>query len=678
MIERLRPLALIVSAAVVVASCGGSGPDIETALGGDTTRVDASRNSFGLPALGLTNEERRTFEIGDSFFTQNWVTAPSTTDARDGLGPIFNARACASCHVLDGRGAPPDPTGETVNLGLLLRLSIPITVSLLASLFVALIFVPLAIYLTLPARGGGRPNPFSEAVRGGLRRAYDQSFGRLDQAYNKLLAFALHRRTDLVMLAILAVALTIAWPVQQLEIGAFQEDERGGFEIDVDLPQTTTLDESSEHFLKVEKILEAKQQEWDIQTYLVINWRDGGEIQGWFNTPRNNEITAREIVEELTELMPERAGAKLFTGLEDADEDKKKDLQIYRMVGDDSAQLEQVATDLEDLLQTVPGVLGVKRAGERPAQEMAVQVDRERSQRLGINPQAVAGVVRNSIGGRALPKFYRDGREIPVRVRYQEEDRESLSQVWDFRVPTGVGELVSLASVTSTERLDSPGRISRTNKQVSRTITLELEEGDEKATRKRLETMIKNADLPEGVRFGNPRRGTGQVDEVKALAMAVGLSVVFIYLLMGFLFESFILPLSIVTTIPLAILGVIWTHFLTGVQLDLLGYVGIVLLIGVVVNNGIVLVDYVNRLREEGRSRDEAVLTAAYRRFRPIMMTALTTICGMVPLILGPKTSLGISYTSFGVGLMGGMAVATLLTLLVVPVAYTLFDDLRL
>ncbi|MEO1088136.1 MAG: efflux RND transporter permease subunit, partial [Acidobacteriota bacterium] len=184
-------------------------------------------------------------------------------------------------------------------------------------------------------------------------------------------------------------------------------------------------------------------------------------------------------------------------------------------------------------------------------------------------------------------------------------------------------------------------------------------------------------DLPEGVKFGSPRRGGGSVDDVQQMIFAAGLSVVFIYLLMGFLFESFVLPLSIVTTIPLAALGVVWGHFLSGVDMDSLGWVGGVLLIGVVVNNGIVLVDAVNRLRAEGMERTEALLASADRRFRPIMMTALTTICGMVPLLLGQTSSIGLSYKSFGVTLIGGMTVATLLTLLVVPVAYTFFDDVR-
>jgi HAE1 family hydrophobic/amphiphilic exporter-1 len=155
------------------------------------------------------------------------------------------------------------------------------------------------------------------------------------------------------------------------------------------------------------------------------------------------------------------------------------------------------------------------------------------------------------------------------------------------------------------------------------------------------------------------------------------MSVVFIYLLMGFLFESFILPLSIILTIPLASIGVIWIHILTGRDIDFLGAVGIVLLIGVVVNNGIVLIDYVNRLRARGVDRLEALRLSAERRFRPIMMTAITTIGGLLPLALAGRADSGISYTSFALTLIGGMTTATLLTLLVVPVFYTFFDDLR-
>jgi HAE1 family hydrophobic/amphiphilic exporter-1 len=240
---------------------------------------------------------------------------------------------------------------------------------------------------------------------------------------------------------------------------------------------------------------------------------------------------------------------------------------------------------------------------------------------------------------------------------------------------TGAQSFVPLSSVADVKFLPGSRRIWREDKRTTRTITLELQEGRENEARGHIVALQNQVQLPEGIRFGDPKDTSSADEDLAALKFAGSLSIVFIYLLMGFLFESFILPLSIIATIPLAAIGVGWIHYALGYNLDFLGVVGIVLLIGVVVNNGIVLIDYANRLRAEGLGREEALLTAAERRFRPIMMTALTTICGMVPVTLSGATSIGLSYTSFGLTLIGGLTTSTLLTLLVVPVFYTFFDD---
>jgi HAE1 family hydrophobic/amphiphilic exporter-1 len=569
----------------------------------------------------------------------------------------------------------------------MLRLAIPITVSLLASLLVALVFIPLSVYLTLPAKGittvpsqprsSGPVRRFGELLRRRLRWLYDHTLEPMHQAYNAMLGFFLRRRMDLMILLAAVIALS-ALPFGEVELVQVQEEERGSFQIEVELPQATTLEEAAEYFDAAEELLEASKEELDLDGYFIFHLATSGQIHGWFNRPRRSELSPRKAIERVQAGLPERPGVKTYTGLEKDDEKESKGVEILTLYGQDSAQLEAVAAELEGVFVQVDGVLGVKRSSDRPAEEMALVVDRERAQRLDLNPEAIAGVVRNSLGGRALPKFYRDGREIPVRVRFEEADRENLAQLYDFRVPTNAGELVSLQSVTEARRLDAPRRISRRNKQLARTITLELEEGREEEARSAVNALAGRIDLPEGVRFGAARRGpSAQEAETGAMIFAMQLSVVFIYLLMGFLFESFILPLSIVTTIPLAAIGVYWIHYLLGYDLDGLGLVGMVLLIGVVVNNGIVLVDYINRLRSAGAPRREAILAAADRRFRPIMMTALTTVGGMVPLTVRGTTSIGLSYTSFGLTLIGGMTTATLLTLLVVPVAYTLFDDLR-
>ena len=325
----------------------------------------------------------------------------------------------------------------------------------------------------------------------------------------------------------------------------------------------------------------------------------------------------------------------------------------------------------------MPGVLGTKKVADDSPSEIALVLDRERIQAQNINPTVVSAVVGYALRGQRLPRFHYGGKEIPVTVRFREQDRDSLDELFDFGVPTEDGAIVPLSSVSEPRYLSSAHRIFRKNKLTSREIPIELEEGTEDDTRETLVAMVANIDLPEGMTFAAGDGNQGLSEDLQGMLFAGVVSIIFIYLLMGFLFESFILPLSIILTIPLASLGVYWGHFLFGLNIDFLGVVGLILLVGVVVNNGIVLIDYVTRLRHRGHERTEALLLAADRRFRPIMMTALTTIGGLVPLTLQGSSSIGLGYRSFGLTLIGGLTTATLLTLLVVPIFYTFFDDLR-
>jgi hydrophobic/amphiphilic exporter-1 (mainly G- bacteria), HAE1 family len=560
----------------------------------------------------------------------------------------------------------------------LLRLAIPISVSLLASLLVALVFVPLAVYLTLPASGAeAEARPWRKRFDAGLAWAYDHTFGALNRAYGHLLALSLRRRLDVVVALVAVLALT-GWVAQEkIEVKPTQEDEGRGFEIDVDLPDNTTLEEAEQYFLVAEKTVQGMKGELDLAGYFIFHRATRGEVQGWFNQPRTNDLTPRQVTERILAALPEKPGAELFTGQEEEDQDEDESLYTLTLAGEDAQELEKTARQLEARFARVPGVLGIKKAGERSPNELALVVDRDRAQRQGVNPEVVAGVVGYALRGQALPRYSQDGKEIPVRVRFRESDRESLADLSGFEVPNLEGGTVALSSLTDVELLPTATRIERENQRISRTITAELREDQEDAAREELEALAAGFDLPEGIVTMAEEEDEGLDEDMEGMAFAAALSIVFIYLLMGLLFESFILPLSIILTIPLAGIGVVWLHVLAGLNLDILGFVGAVLLIGVVVNNGIVLIDYVNRLREDGHERAEALLLATERRFRPIMMTALTTICGMIPLTFGGTNQIGLSYTSFGLTLIGGMTTATLLTLLLVPVFYTFFDDAR-
>lgn len=562
----------------------------------------------------------------------------------------------------------------------LLRLAIPISVSLLASLLVALVFVPLAVYLTLPASGAAREaKPWKKRFDAGLAWVYDRTFGASNRAYGRLLAVSLRHRLDVVVLLFAVLALT-GWAAgERIEVKPTQEDEGRGFEIDVDLPDNTTLAEAEHYFLAAEKAVADLKPELDLAGYFIFHRATRGEVQGWFNQPRTNDLTPRQVTERILAALPEKPGAEIFTGQEeeDQDEDEDESLHTLTLTGEDARELEKTARELEARFARVPGVLGIKKAGESAPNELALVVDRDRAQRQGVNPEVVAGVVGYALRGQALPRYSQDGKEIPVRVRFREADRESLADLSGFEVPTMAGETVALSSLTDVELLPTATRIERENQRISRTVTAELREGQEDAAREELKALTAGFDLPEGIATVAEEEEEGLNEDMEGMVFAALLSIVFIYLLMGLLFESFILPLSIILTIPLAGIGVVWLHVLTGLNLDILGFVGAVLLIGVVVNNGIVLIDYVNRLREDGHERAEALILATERRFRPIMMTALTTICGMIPLTFGGTNKIGLSYTSFGFTLIGGMTTATLLTLLVVPVFYTFFDDAR-
>ena len=570
----------------------------------------------------------------------------------------------------------------------LVRLALPICVSLAGSLLVALVFVPLCVYLTLPEGADDRPSGTVAGIGRTLRRAgrwlYQQSLGRVAAVYDALLARALGGRLEVVLALGALFALTVAFPFgaalgpddpRAVRFTDVQEGERSGLTINVEMPADTTIEEAEQWFRRCDQILDKHREQWDLDGYFHFHRRRQGEIQAWFKRPRTNDLTAAEVTEAFIAAVPVRPGFVVHSGRESQVAERRgDDTFTVTLTGEEPDQLEEVAGTLTTELLRIPGVLGARKAFEASREELGLVVDRDRARRYGAEPRVIAAVVGTALRGRSLPRFQDEGREVPVRIRFRKADREDLAELETFLVPTASGRL-PLAALTNARPLTAAPYIYRVNRKISRTITLDLAEEGREATRQRLTALTGGLALPEGVQVAGRAQRESFENDLSSLFFALGLSVVFIYLLMGFLFESFVLPLSIVLTMPLAAIGVGWIHFTTGRDIDFLGVVGIVLLVGVVVNNGIVLVDTIGRLRREGMARNAAIRMATRRRFRPIMMTAITTVGGMVPLAFAESSSIGMSYTSFSLTLIGGMTSGTALTLLVVPVFYTFFDD---
>jgi HAE1 family hydrophobic/amphiphilic exporter-1 len=381
---------------------------------------------------------------------------------------------------------------------------------------------------------------------------------------------------------------------------------------------------------------------------------------------------------ELVERFPSRPGWRKTSQFGDSDgaADDSFPVAIY---GDDHEQVQAAREQLEQQLLELEGVVGLRNYGNdtRRRDELALTIERTMLERFGVPATVVANTVAYAIRGTPLPRFHTEAREVDVRVRYREADREDIDQILRYRVPTREGGTVPVGVLADKQVAEGEAVLSRHNKRVGALIRLDLDENTRTQTMKRVVEFLQVYRLPEGLSFDSEETQR-QVDGMQRdLAGALLLGAIFIFLLMGFLFESFVLPLSVLPSIPLSFVGVWWFLYLTGESIDPLAGIGIVLLLGVVVNNAIVLIDFVNAARKAGMDRDGAIVAAGRLRFRPIMMTALTTIGGMLPLAFAQHTGEGIPYGPFGKALVGGMTTATVLTLVVVPVTYTYLDDLR-
>ena len=565
---------------------------------------------------------------------------------------------------------------------MLYQLALPVVSALLASLGTAIIFIPLSVYLTVnsmhPGENAQRKRT-RDHIKNALETAYNWTFERFNKGYNKALNYYLGRRLDLAFILIVLLSATYFYGFKKIEVTGYRDNDREEFHMRMRFPDYYTIEEKNAYFQQLENIVETNKVQLGISSYRVeFSKSSHGEFEANYDRERAEDaLPTKEVPDKLYSLLPEIPGVRVYySGMDTGGEKRNDDRSRHhiRLVGDNIQQLEEAGEMLRPVFENLPGVLSLedKDSDEAPNQ-MALIIDRNRASSIGINPDSIAGVVSSALRGRSLSRFNSNGRQIPVRMRFSEEDRAELDDINNYRVRSDDGRYASIGSLTQPAMLKSESSIHRSDKKESHYISMKLKSGEEREARKAINEAQKNIDLPEGVSFSQIKM-TFDDGEISRSLVAMALSIVFIYMLIAFLFESLLMPLSIVLTIPLAAIGSIWVHYLTGTEIDDMGIVGGILLIGVVVNNGIVLIDYVNRLRLSGMERAKALLLATRHRFRPIVMTALTTICGMIPLTFS-DAEMGRSFDSFGFMIIGGMTSATLFTLLAVPVFYTLIDD---
>ncbi len=541
----------------------------------------------------------------------------------------------------------------------------PVVFALGASLLAALVFTPLGTLL-LPERSVAEDPKVIQW---------------LAVHYRRWLERVLRRPLDTFLGISFTIAVTLLIPGNVVSCSEEADTNFNDFTISFEVPSSFTYYERVDTVGAIEDMVEEHREAWGVKVHRARI--SSSSTRGFVNVRLDEDAEAPdrdEIVETVEGLIPERAGVRTWLGWGRAGMGQRNTNISLHVEGRESETLLALAEDMLDRLRQQPVFLNAEHTLESSGNaELRLHVDREAATRYGLSAAAVGQTLAFAMRGRQLPEYYEGSREVEVYARFRLEDRADFDRLLDFPLWSGVTrEAVPIRALTRQEVAKGFGNIERTDRKTGMTLNLELTPGAEMETAwTAVDDALAGLSFPRGYGWSQGREAMQQAEDDSAQKQALALSVVLVFLIMGVLLESFLLPLAILTTIPMALLGVWWTLYFTGTSVDLMAGVGLVILIGVVVNNGIVLLDLVTQLRREGVDRTEALLTAGTRRLRPILMTALTTICGLLPMALGDRTFIGIPYAPLGRVVAGGLATATVLTLFVLPFLYALLDDLR-
>jgi len=585
------------------------------------------------------------------------------------------------------------------------QFAVPVAVSLTASLVIALTFIPLVASRIKPreqtwlygrlngllarrgysdtdrARMAGRLN---QSVLGRLAIPFLMPLRAMIFGYTWLLDRSLRWRLVTLMFVGLVIGYT-AWAVlPNLNMQQMPTVDTREVNIQVWFEQNFDLEQAIEEMDKLTNALDNMRDELGIKNIWRRFDNRGGEVNVYLyaedeypseDIPRYD---TEDVLNILWQRLPERIpGGRLRFSIPDAGEGGQSRAISLRMVGDDINVLTENALAFEALLENLEGVSTVNVGLDQDAEEVQLRIDEALAANVGVTPAVVAQTVDFALRGTRLPELKREGREVEVWAQFREEDRKDKSNLENVGILTPNAGLVPLNNLVEMQRADSPDSIRRVNGKNYLTITAQSTEEDLGPVIDRVRAAGAAFDLPLGYEL-QESDSIREIDRTLSNFMtALIMAVCLIYIVMAALFESFLLPLSILASVSLAGIGVVWAMYLSGTSLDTIAFISMILLVGIVVNNGIVIVDHINQLRRQGMDRHAAIVQAGRDRFRPVMMTAITTILGVVPLVLPNSMTSEVSFTSMGWALIGGLTTGTILTLLIVPVVYSIIDDVQ-
>ncbi len=566
---------------------------------------------------------------------------------------------------------------QTISGMLFRELALVVVFALLCSLFVALTLVPMlsSRFLNLRVAEEGTGNPRTRGHR--IMR-------RVEDAYARLLAGALrHRRIVFLVTAALLAGAVLLWPLIPVELAP--QTDADEIDIDLEMAQGTNIAVVNEYLQELEAILK-QVAPMDQILHITTEIRPGdAEVEIALRSAGERTVDSFELADRLRrEVYGKVPGADIRVSAQSGL------WMLRRLFGSGGAQAVEVelrgydlalsdrlAQEIQAIMAQEPEIADVRVSRREGRPEQNLIVDREKIADVGLSVSQIAEVIQTNLGGSRAGVFREGGDEYPIIVRLQPEDRLTTQDLSNVSVRTSSGAIVPISSVVSSQRRRSPTEIERIDGQRVTYITANLESGAALGDAvEKLRDRLRDFPLPEGFSLVFSGEYEEQQKAQRDFLLSIIMAVVLIYMVMAAQFERFLDPLIVMVSVPLALVGVVPTLLITGTTLNVQSLMGVIMLIGIVVNNAIVLVDYINLMRrEQNLDVADAVRESGRRRLRPILMTASTTVLGMLPLSIGSGAG-GEIQAALARAVIGGLAVSTLITLVLIPVVYTSAHDL--
>ncbi len=543
------------------------------------------------------------------------------------------------------------------------ELGISVCIVILASLFISQTLIPLATSWFIRSR----PKPKTRAMV------------KAEEIYHRLLVFNLRHRWIAPVVLVLAMA-SAYFPFMKVDKNFDTSESELFVQVNFDFSENLSLERKEEFVTRLEKALDPYRE--DLMARSIYSfWSDRWTMTRiYLKEGEANEDNIAQVRKKLREVLPEIAGIK-FEVMENnqfwrQDRGKRVALQI---VGEDSETLEEIGEEVKRRLGDIPGLLdpfaGGWRGDREGNEEIHVQIDRDMASRLGVSPMQPAQVVGLTFRGQRLQRFRTPDGEREMRVTLDERDTESVSQLRNLPLWTAAGEKIPLASLATFSQKAGPADINRDNRLTSLWCGARFDEGTREEYMPLVTAAMNGIQMPYGYSWTFGRWEERRKEKTQEFLTNLLLALMLIFVVMASIFESVRQAATLLVALPFALAGAFWTLLITGTDFDQPAAVGLLLLIGTVVNNGIVMLAHVNHYRGQGMTRYDALLQGCRERLRPIMMTAFTTLVSLVPMVVQKPSLGGVYYYSMALVIMGGLLLSTMLTLILLPTTTTLVED---